>query len=185
MDSSDPIVFWTILSLGPVPVWHLLLHLFLPFWRRRPWACYAAAPVVVALFVPLADHLSGLPWVLFTPPDWVQLLCLGIGIAAFLVALWSIHSLTPRGFFAWAALRPDASPPERIRRGPYRFADHPAYLSIIVALASSFLASGEVVLLAAFVAISLLLALVMVLEQRELKARLGAGRSPWRWAHPT
>lgn len=172
MTPHVPIVFWTILSLGPIPIWHLLFHAFLPCWKRTPWAFYGAGAGLWGLFLPIALRLASGSSVLFVPPPAAKLLCLGVGLAMCLIALWSIRTLTPRRFFLWAALRPEQNPPERIRRGPYRVAAHPTYLAMIVTVASSFLASGEAVLLGAFGAIGSLLTVVMVLEQRELKARL-------------
>lgn len=180
------IVFWTILSLGPIPLWHLLLHSFLPLWKKSPWAFYGAATSLWGLFVPLSHELACRSWSLFMPSGAVKLFCLCVGVAAFLIALWSIQTLTPRRFFAWAVLHPETNPPELIRRGPYRFTAHPTYLAILVAVGSSFLASGEVVLLGAFLAMGLLLALVVVLEHRELRTRLNASvPSPEIAAHPS
>jgi len=172
MTSPVPLVFWTILALGPIPIWHLLLHAGLPFWKRHPRAFYGAAAAVWALFLPLSQHLAARSSPLFVATGGVKLLCLGTGIVSFLVALWSIKTLTPSRFFLWAVLRPREHPPVLIRRGPYRFTAHPTYVAMIVAVASSFLASGEVVLLGACGAMALLLTLVATLEQQELRARL-------------
>lgn len=167
-----PIVFWTILSLGPIPIWHLLFHALLPAWKRSPRAFYGAGAGLWILFLPISRHLASGSSLLFVPSPPVKMLCLAVGVAMSLIALWSIWTLTPPRFFLWAALRPEENRPERIRRGPYRFAAHPTYLAMIITVASSFVASGEVVLLGAFAVIGSLLTVVMVLEQRELKARL-------------
>lgn len=176
MSSTTPValVFWMVFALGPIPLWHLLLHSFLPFWRRSPRAFYGAAGVLWGLFLPFSHRLAGWSSAIFVPSDGVKLVCLGVGIASSLVALWSIKTLTPRRFFVWAVLRPGDRPPELIRRGPYRFVAHPTYLAMIAAVAASFLASGEIALLGTFVAMGLLLARVIVLEQRELTSRLKA-----------
>jgi protein-S-isoprenylcysteine O-methyltransferase Ste14 len=166
------IIFWTLLSLGPIPIWHLLLHLFLPFWKRHPWGFYAAGAALWGLFVPISHELADESTALFETGHWIKLACLGAVVLAFGIAVWSIVVLTPRRFFVWATLRPDTAPPVLIRRGPYRFAAHPTYLAIIAVVAATFLASGELVLLAATGAMASLLMLVMVLERRELQARL-------------
>lgn len=178
MKPTVALVFWTLFMLGPVPLWHLLLHAALPFWRRHPRAFYGASVAVWALFFPLSTELGSGSSALFTPAAGVKGLCLAAGIAALLVSAWSIQALTPRRFFLWATLRPDEHPPVLVRRGPYRFAAHPTYLSMLVASAASFLASGEAVLLGAFFVMGALLTLVIVLEQRELRARLDAVDSP-------
>lgn len=174
MTEPVAIAFWTILILGPVPIWHLLLHSFLPAWKGSPRTFYAAAAAVWGLFLPFSWHLAWGSALLFVPPAWVKLICLCASVAALLTTLWSMITLTPRRFFVWAVLRPEENKPELILRGPYRFTPHPTYLSTVVAAASGFLASGEAVLLGAFCAISLLLTRVIVLEQRELRMRLKA-----------
>jgi protein-S-isoprenylcysteine O-methyltransferase Ste14 len=178
MKPTVALVFWTLFTLGPIPIWHLLLHAALPFWRRHPWIFYGASAVVWALFFPLSSELGSGSSALFSPVAGVKWICLAAGVAALLVSGWSIVTLTPRRFFLWATLRPEESPPVLIRRGPYRFAAHPTYLSMLVAAAASFLASGEAVLLGTFFAMSVLLTLVIVLEQRELRSRLSASASP-------
>ena len=64
-----PLIFWTVVGLGPIPFWHLLLHGALPFWRRHPRAFYASAAALWAAFVPLACALASGSRTLFTPPD--------------------------------------------------------------------------------------------------------------------
>lgn len=171
------LVFWTIVGLGPIPFWHLLLHLALPFWKRRPRAFYGACAVLWGLFVPPAFALASQSSPLFEPSGVMKGICLGASLAALGVTIWSIATLTPGRFFLYAALRPEHHPPVLIRRGPYRLLAHPTYLSVMVAAAASFLASGEAVLFGAFWAMVVLLVLVIVLEQRELHARLRATSS--------
>ena len=167
-----PLVFWTILVLGPIPFWHLLLHLFLPSWKRRPRAFYGAAGVLWVSFLPLAHRLAHHSSPLFTPPPELRLACLVASLAAFGVAAWSMVALTPSRFFLWAVLRPQETPAEWIRSGPYRYTAHPCYLAMVATAASSFLASGEAVLAVALGVLGTLLVVVGVLEQRELQARL-------------
>jgi len=169
-----PLIFWTVVGLGPIPFWHLLLHGGLPFWRRHPRAFYASAAALWAMFVPLAFTLASGSWTLFAPPSGVKPVCLAVSLLGLGVWVWSMATLTPRRFFAWAVLCPEEAPAERIRSGPYRFTTHPCYLAMIATTAATFLASGEVVLLVALAAIAVLLLIVGVLEQRELKARLSA-----------
>jgi protein-S-isoprenylcysteine O-methyltransferase Ste14 len=175
-----PIIFWTIVGLGPIPFWHLLLHGALPFWRRHPRAFYGSAAALWVAFVPLARTLSSDSWTLFAPPEGIKPLCLAVSLVGLAVWVWSMATLTPRRFFAWAVLRPEETPAEWIRSGPYRFTAHPCYVAMAATVAASFLASGEVVLAVALVAMGALLLLVSLLEQRELKVRLSAAPS----AHP-
>jgi protein-S-isoprenylcysteine O-methyltransferase Ste14 len=166
------ITFLTLYFLGPIPAWHFLLHAFLPAWRKSPRAYYLLAAAVWALFVPLAWLLAKTSPLLFLASRGVRMLGLGVSGAALGLAVWSMATLTPRRFFMWAVLRPRESPPERILRGPYRFTAHPTYLAILAASASNFLASGSAALLGVTAALSVLLPVVAVLEQRELSERL-------------
>jgi protein-S-isoprenylcysteine O-methyltransferase Ste14 len=179
------IPFLTLCLLAPVPAWHLLLHAFLPAWRRHPRAYYGLAAVVWALVVPLAWLLAQASPLLFEPPRGLRALGLAASGAAFLVALWSMATLTPRRFFMWAVLRPDESPAERILGGPYRFTAHPTYLAMVAASASNFLASGSSALLGTTAAFAVLLSIVASLEQRELSARLGAALPETELAPPS
>jgi len=175
MSQSVQIAFYSLFLLGPVPVWHLMLHAFLPVWKRSPGAFYAAAAAVWALFAPLSWVLAENSPQLFVPEPWAIWTGLSLCAAASLVSVWSIVTLTPKRFFLWTVLRPEKKP-ELIRSGPYRYLAHPTYLAIVVTAASNFLASGHASLLAAGVAITMLLAMVVVLEQRELSARMAASR---------
>lgn len=172
MTTSAAIAFYTIVFLGPIPFWHLLLHAFLPVWRRSPGAFYAAAAGVWALVVPLSWGLTEVSPQLFVPPAWATTLGLCVSVGAFLVFLWSLATLKPRRFFVWAVLKPEGSPPKRIVRGPYRYTAHPTYLAIVLAVASHFLATGHSALLGAAGAMGILLSVVASLEARELEARL-------------
>ena len=165
------LAFFTIAGLGPIPLWHLLLHAFLPAWRLRPRAFYALAAALWVLFVPLAWHLAAVSPRVFVPSPWMARTGFALSGAAFLVFLWCVATLTPRRFFVWAALRPRPGDAQRIVRGPYRYTAHPSYCGIVLTVAAHGLASGQAVLLGAAVVIGLLLVAVAALEQRELSGR--------------
>jgi protein-S-isoprenylcysteine O-methyltransferase Ste14 len=169
-----PIIFWTIVGLGPIPFWHLLLHGALPFWRRHPRAFYGAAAALWIAFVPLARALASGSWTLFAAPAAIKPFCIAVSLLGLGVWVWSMSTLTPRRFFAWAVLCPEETPAEWIRSGPYRVTAHPCYVAMTATVAATFLASGEVVLAMTLAAMSVLLIIVGLLEQRELKARLNA-----------
>ncbi len=169
---SACIAFLTIFCFSPIPVWHIPLHSFLPSWKRRPRAFYAVCAGEWALFLPIALHLTRRSEVAFSPSRGLKQACLGISLFTLGIALWSIKSLTPQRFFFWAVLRPDSSKPVVILSGPYRFVRHPAYLAIVLTVTAGFLVSGRSAVLEALLAISLLLMMVVGIEQRELEARL-------------
>jgi len=166
------IAFFTLAFLGPVALWHFLLHGFLPAWRRNPAAFYVAGALVWVLFAPLAWQLVDLSPQLFAPTPWASAVGFAASGAGGLVFLWSLATLTPRRFFAWAALRPESCEARRVVRGPYRYVAHPSYLALVAAVAGHFLASGHAVLLGAAVGTGFLLSVVAALEQRELRERL-------------
>jgi protein-S-isoprenylcysteine O-methyltransferase Ste14 len=172
MSPAVAIAFITLFFLGPIPLWHLLLHGFLPAWKRSPLAYYSVSVALWILFVPLAWVLAQWSPLLFEPSQTTRVLGVGASGAALLVAVWSMLTLTPRRFFLWAVLRPGDIRAERILGGPYRFTEHPTYVAIVLATASNFVASGSTVLLGAAAAMGILLAAVAVLEQRELNERL-------------
>lgn len=170
-----PLIFWTVLGFGPIPFFHLLLHGALPFWRRHPRAFYGSAAALWSAFVPLAVVLASESWTLFVPPAGVKPVCLAVSLLGLGIWGWSVATLTPRRFFAWAVLRPDATAAEWIRSGPYRFTAHPCYLAMVATVGATFVASGEVVLAAALGAMAVLLTIVGLLEKRELNARVNLG----------
>src|SRR5882672_7731802 len=83
MSLSTGITFWTLFSLGPIPIWHLLLYSLLPRWRNRPKAFYSFCAVVWALFWPLSGGLAWASQPLFPPPDGLRIACLVLSLGAF------------------------------------------------------------------------------------------------------
>jgi protein-S-isoprenylcysteine O-methyltransferase Ste14 len=174
MPLSDELAFWSLLTLGPIPLWHLLLHAFLPVWKRRPGAFYGLCALTWALFVPVSLVLARTSDSLFTPSKNLQLACLGVTFLTTSLCAWSVLTLTPQRFFFWAVLRPDRVRPARVVSGPYRYVRHPAYLALVLTIAAGFAASGKAVVLAELAGMALILTLVAGLERRELEARLNA-----------
>lgn len=125
-----------------------------------------------ALFAPISYVLARNSGELFDPPPALKLACLAVSLAGLATAVWSIRTLTPRRFFLWTVLRPEASGGPRTNSGPYRYLRHPAYVTIVLTMAAGFLATGATVLLMATPAVSAGLVLVTSLEERELRIRL-------------
>jgi protein-S-isoprenylcysteine O-methyltransferase Ste14 len=166
------IAFFTLAVLGPVPLWHLLLHGLLPTWRKSPRAVYLlAAPLWIGV-APVWWRLADSSPQLFAPRAWGAVVGFSASVGGLLVFLWSLWALTPRRFFAWVVLRPGDGARERVVRGPYRYAAHPGYLALVATVSGHFLASGQAVLLWAALGMSVLLGIIAVLEQRELRERL-------------
>jgi protein-S-isoprenylcysteine O-methyltransferase Ste14 len=172
------IVFWTIFLLGPIPVVHILLHVFLRTWRKGPIKFYIKAVAVWFLVFFLARWLNGISDVIFTPPYWLQVLCIiTCGSSLFLV-VWSAGTLGPRRFFLWAVLRPQSVRQEKIGLGPYKYFHHPAYTAYLFAAFAAFFGTGRTVLLAFAAAMFLMMLIVMARENHELEERLGMKKNP-------
>lgn len=188
MTLSEGLAFGTLLGFGPIPLWHLTLHGFLPFWRLRPRTFYVACLVEWILVGPLLFVLSCRSAMMFTPSGALQWACCGASLLALAVVVWSVSSLTPRRFFLWEVLRPSEEQSTVILTGLYRHIRHPAYMAIVIMVAAGFLASGRAVVLEALCVVAVLLSMVIGLEQRELEDRLGVAerrtKGPTRVAVP-
>ncbi len=171
MSPSEFLAAGTLFLFAPVPVWHLTLHCALARWRKAPKLFYALCAMEWALFAPISYALARDSGDLFDPPELLKKVCLVVSLAGLATAVWSIRALTPRSFFLWTVLRPDASGGRRTATGPYRYLRHPAYVTIILTMTAGFLATGATVLLVATPAVSGVLLLVTSLEERELRIR--------------
>lgn len=178
MSQSDLLVAGALFLFAPVPVWHLTLHSNLRRWRRTPGLFYAVCALEWALFIPIGVYLAKAFDPLFDPPHALKPVCLVISLLGLAVAVWSIRALTPRRFFLWSVLHPDASDGPWTASGPYRYLRHPAYVSIVMTMAAGFLATGDSVLLVATPAVSGALLLVKSLEEKELRVRLACKAAP-------
>lgn len=167
------IPFWTVLILGPIPVAHIFLHLFLKQWRRRPYSWYVACAAVWILFFFLAKRFSGISDVLFAPPAWLKIISIITAASSLFLVFWSIATLKPKRFFLWAVLRPESVRQERIGLGPYKFFHHPAYTAYLIMAFAAFLGTGRSVLLVFAAVMLLLMLIVMARENHELEERLG------------
>jgi len=167
-----PILFWTIFILGPIPMVHILLHLFLKFWRRYPLGWYILCAAVWAIFFAIAEYFAARPFTLFIAPFWLKIFCAMVGLAALAVVVWSVFTLSPRRFFLWAVLRPAAIEQKYIKAGPYRFLQHPAYTVYLITAFAAFLTTGEAALLALWLSMLGLMPVAIYLEKHELSKRL-------------
>ena len=156
-------------------VW-VVIHPFVGFWRRLGMrGTYAAVLVIEAAVAfglfqvrkPLLAVEFGSHWTVLVP---------GVGILA--VAVW-LRTRLQRHFsvaqlLGFPELAPDRFPPRLVTVGLHAHVRHPRYLQYLLVLAGW-------ALVANFLATYLLLALmvpavwlVVVLEERELRARFGA-----------
>ncbi len=169
----DLVIFWTIFILGPIPIIHILLHVFLGVWRRCPRKFYQTALGFWISFFFFAKWQAGNLDVLFTPPMWLKILCTIAIVSLFFLIIWSIMTLKPQRFFLWATLQFESVQQKKISLGPYKYFHHPAYTAYVVIAFAAFFGTGRTVLLA-FASFMILLMLIVILrENHELSERFG------------
>lgn len=158
--------------LLPIPFFHIALHAFLPFWRRRPLLTYGMG---VALWIAagvLAPLIRAQTEGLFAPPIWLAHSAIILGIIGAIFVVWSAITLGPRRFFVWAALKPESAQQKYIPSGPFRFLSHPAYTGYLFMWFALAAGTGNAILIGAFVIAAMLFPIVARIENHELQQRL-------------
>lgn len=165
--------------IAPIPLFHLVLHRWLPVWRRMPRTYYAVWAVLwvagAAFTWRFADALTVRA---FEPP--VALTVVGTAVAglALLLVPWSLATLGWDRFFMKAVLWPDRVPQRRITGGPFQYVRHPAYAAYRIAAIALFLATGFWGLAALAVWLFILTPFVIRFEEHELNTRTSIEASP-------
>lgn len=167
------IPFFTIFLLAPIPVLHIFLHAFLGGWKKYPLGLYLTGAVlwVVSYFV--AGALQPMNEQLFLPSMALIGLAEIIAFLGLLLIIWSFITIGPKRFLLWAVVKPEAVEQKYIKTGPFRLMPHPAYVGYLMAATAAVLATGKVVLFVFFVYSLVLLFIVILLENHEIKNRLG------------
>ncbi|MFQ5724317.1 MAG: methyltransferase family protein [Terriglobia bacterium] len=182
---SDSVALVVLLVQLPIPLFWLVVHPAVGFWRRHPRACYYG--VGTSIWVLTGVALLGLrEWWLgerFSGPETSGLVALA-GAGLIVVDLWLMRQV--KRDLHWRAL---LGLPELLRRqrpgrvataGIYARVRHPRYLGMMSAWLGAALLSGAtrlLVLVAVFMGLALL---VTELEERELLARLGEAYGDYR-----
>ncbi len=110
----------------------------------------------------------------FNPSKPLKILGWGLIISGGIAVLASIVTLGMKRFFLWAVLNPDSIATPRIKRGPFAFVPHPAYLGQILIMLGNALSSGQGYVCGAFLFLLAAFPIVIVLEELELKERLAS-----------
>lgn len=164
---------WFISALiFPIPLFHLWLHVLLPWWRAHPRRLYewaALAWLGAFLIFPLVDRLSS---VLLTPTDFTRLVGRILILGGFFAAIGSFLALGPRRFFVWAVLRPVSAPRARLGYGLFRIVPHPAYTGYVAVALGNFLVGGKIYLLSVLIYLLVFTPIVIRFEEEEMKKRL-------------
>ena len=170
------VIFLTVFILGPIPVFHFLLHLFLKFWKKHPKALYLMAVFVWVIFFIPARFLAKLFAMMFVPPQWLVILSAITIFGAFFLIIWSIITICPKRFFLLAVISPDKVNQIYIKFGPYRSMSHPAYTAYIAIAIAVFFATGYTVLMMFAVHTIIMMATVIYLENEELRRRVSVDK---------
>ena len=166
------IIFLLIFLLGPIPLFHITLHLFLRLWRKAPHLLYVSATVLWALSLSIASYLYAWPAILFVPPVWLQVFGAIFGAFSLSLILWAFFTLGPKRFMVWAVVAPEAVEQKYIKSGPYRVLPHPAYLGYMATALAVLLITGLASAFGFLVYSLVSLMIVILLENNEMKNRL-------------
>ena len=169
---SPLIIFLLIFLLGPIPLFHLALHLFLRLWRKAPQLLYVSATILWALSLSVASYVYAWQAALFVPPLWLQIFGAVFGVFSLFLVLWAFFTLGPKRFMVWAVVAPAMVEQKYIKSGPYRFVPHPAYLGYMAMALAVFLITGLASALGFFIYSLVFLMMVILLENHEIKNRL-------------
>lgn len=165
-------------AIAPIPLFHLVLHRWLPVWRRMPRTYYAVWAVLWAVGAALAWRFSDAFTVrAFQPPAALAAIGMAVTGLALLLVPWSLVTLGWERFFMKAALWPDRVVQRRVTGGPFRYSRHPAYTAYRAATVALFLATSYWSLAALTVWLLVLTPFVIRFEERELTARISARSS--------
>ena len=165
-------IFFIVFILGPIPVAHILLHIFLQFWRTRAKAMYMMGVGTWIIFLPTALFVSQFQNALFIPPYGLIKLSLILILIWTLIVFWAMNTLTIKRFLLWAVVQPHQVEQKYVERGPYQYLPHPAYTAYMMISLFAFLATGYSSLLIFFVLFVFSMFFVIHLENKELHKRL-------------
>lgn len=167
-------ISWIIPAIiAPVPILHLWLHGLLPFWRRRPILFYLFCVLIWIGSFFLFQRLDGMGGLLFlstSASDFIGRVLMILGTVGVLASLFTLGL---RRFFMYAVFKPEVVPRRRISRGPFAVVPHPAYFGYLLVILGNLFRTGTLSLAIVLAALLALTPMVIWLEERELKERLG------------
>lgn len=177
----DTVAFFILVLQLPVPVFWLVVHPGVSFWRRHPRACYYGVGLSVWLFV-AGVLLGGRGWWLAERFSRHPLMALG-GAALIVADFWMIRQAERQAGWRVLVGLPELSlqPAGRvIRGGIYERVRHPRYLGMMLSWTGAVLLTGATRLLVLVVGCIGLALLATELEERELLNRLGDSYADYR-----
>lgn len=179
---TDAVALFVLLLQLPIPLFWLVVHPAVGFWRRHPKACYYGVGTAVWLLTALA-LLGARDWWLEWRFSRHPLLALA-GLALIAADLWLMRQV--KRHMHWKVL---LGLPELIERhrpgrvaagGIYQQVRHPRYLGMMLAWLGAALLSGATRLLGLVFVFMVLAIVVTQVEERELVRRLGSAYADYR-----
>jgi len=168
------IISWiTLAVIAPVAILHLWLHALLPSWRKRPILFYIFCALVWIGSLVLTQPLVIAGAFLFVPSTASDIAGRILMIIGSIGVVWSVLTLGGKRFFMYAVLRPDAVARVRLKRGPFSFVPHPAYFGYLLVALGMIFYTGMLISAFVFFELFALTPIVIWLEERELKERIG------------
>jgi len=178
----DALAVLVLMVQLPVPLFWLVIHPAVNFWRRRPRAWYYRVALAVWL-LSWAGLLIPYAWWLEKRFAWHPLLVLAsLGLMA--TDIWLIYQAERRAgwwvLIGLPELQPWDSVGSVVSGGIYDRVRHPRYLGMMLSWWAAVLLSGASRLLGLVVVFMVLAFLAVELEERELLARLGPAYADYR-----
>jgi len=178
----DTLAVLVLMVQLPVPVFWLVIHPAVNFWRRRPRAWYYRAALAVWL-LSWAGLLIPYHWWFEKRFAWhPALVVAALGLIA--ADIWLIRQAARRAGWRVLVGLPELQPGDSVGSvvsgGIYDHVRHPRYLGMMLSWWAVVLLSGATRLLVLVLIFMGLVFLVVELEERELLARLGPAYADYR-----
>jgi len=173
-----PMTFWGWLAMVvlflhlPIPLYWIVLHPAVKFWRSRPNAAYLTG--FVLSWPPVTTTLVFYRHALFRSArgPWLMIAA-GLGLIVLEAWIfWSVHR--DLGAARIVGKTELSGGGEIADRGIYARIRHPRYAGSFLAIVGALLLAGTPMLWLAAFAWTVLMRLAILLEERELRARFGA-----------
>jgi protein-S-isoprenylcysteine O-methyltransferase Ste14 len=157
----------------PVPFYMLSVHALGRLWKRMGRASYAVLWTFYALCVAAIVIAHGLwGWKAWSWPVWISWTgLLPLALAAGL-AYWTYRTIPARTLLAFRQIESDGERP-LVRDGVLGVVRHPRYVMFVLVALANFLITGYPLVLASLVVAVAVFAVVMRLEEGELRSHFG------------
>lgn len=174
MSSSDSLASLVFILLLPVPLFWIIVHTTIGFWRHFVKGTYL---LLGALYIAVG-------WAVYQASDWIgsyrmpiNFVTILLGIACLtgdaIIWLGIAKDFGGKALIGLPELMPEKYPTKLVTTGIYARVRHPRYLGYLLLLLAVFFITGVVSLLALFLLLVILFYAVTVVEERELRNRFG------------